>query len=66
MPAAASVSLGGLPIGLAHGVKLIHDVDAGQPLRWADVRLKEERAAHRVRRELEAAGAALPAHGGPG
>ncbi len=58
MPAADSLALGGLPIGLAHGVELVRDVAAGQPLRWADVRLKEERVAHRVRRELEAAGAA--------
>jgi predicted homoserine dehydrogenase-like protein len=57
MPAAASVTLGGLPIGLAHGVELIRDVAAGAPLRWADVRLKEERAAHRLRRALETAGA---------
>jgi predicted homoserine dehydrogenase-like protein len=58
MPATASLTLGGLPIGLAHGVELVHDVAAGQPLRWADVRLKEERTAHRLRRELEAAGGA--------
>ena len=29
MPAAASVALGGLPIGLAHGVELVRDVAAG-------------------------------------
>jgi predicted homoserine dehydrogenase-like protein len=50
MPAAQSQALGGLPIGLAHGVELTADVAQGEPLRWADVRVKEERAAHRLRR----------------
>jgi predicted homoserine dehydrogenase-like protein len=52
MPAADSAALGGLPIGLAHGVELARDVPAGCPLRWEDVRPKEERAAHRLRRQL--------------
>ncbi|MCC6433767.1 MAG: Gfo/Idh/MocA family oxidoreductase [Acidimicrobiales bacterium] len=54
MPAADSVALGGLPIGLAHGVELAADIPSGTVLRWADVVLKEERAAHRLRRALEA------------
>ena len=54
MPAADSVALGGLPLGLAHDVELLHDIAAGQPVRWADVTVKQERAAHRLRRELEA------------
>ena len=54
-PAAASRPPGYLPIGLAHGVELTADVAADQPLRWADVQLKEERTAHRLRRELETA-----------
>jgi predicted homoserine dehydrogenase-like protein len=56
LPADASLALGGLPLGLAHGVELTVDVPTGRPVRWADVRLKEERAAHRLRRELEQAG----------
>ncbi len=56
MPAGDSLVLGGLPLGLAHGVELVSDVAAGQPVRWVDVALKEERAAHRLRRELEEAG----------
>ncbi|MEZ5412481.1 MAG: Gfo/Idh/MocA family oxidoreductase [Acidimicrobiales bacterium] len=54
MPAADSRALGGLPIGLAHGVELTADVAAGQPVRWSDVAVKEERTAHRLRRRLEA------------
>ena len=38
MPAADSLRLGGLPLGLAHGVKLVHAVAAGAPVRWSDVR----------------------------
>jgi predicted homoserine dehydrogenase-like protein len=50
MPAADSRALGGLPIGLANDVELNVDVAAGQPLRWADVTVKDDRAAHRLRR----------------
>ena len=57
-PAADSLALGGLPLGLAHGVELRADVGAGDPVRWGDVILKEEGAAHRLRRELEQAGPA--------
>ena len=39
MPAADSLALGGLPLGLAHGVELA-DVAAGQPVRWGDVASK--------------------------
>ncbi|MGD9750610.1 MAG: SAF domain-containing protein, partial [Acidimicrobiia bacterium] len=54
LPAATSVAQGALPIGLAHGVELTADVPAGTVVRWADVALKEERTAHRLRRRLEA------------
>lgn len=37
MPAADSLKAGGLPIGLAHKVKLTRDVKAGSPVSWADV-----------------------------
>src|SRR5215468_12713236 len=37
MPAADSLRLGGLPIGLAHDVRLRHPVQAGTPVRWTDV-----------------------------
>ena len=37
MPAAASLQRGALPIGLAHRVPLVRDVEAGGVLRWSDV-----------------------------
>jgi predicted homoserine dehydrogenase-like protein len=55
MPAADSLVLGGLPLGLAHGVKLKHAVAADTPLRWADVEIDESQTAVKVRREMEAA-----------
>jgi predicted homoserine dehydrogenase-like protein len=55
LPAADSVRIDGFPLGLAHGVELVNDVPVDQPVRWSDVRVKEERAAHRLRRELPAA-----------
>ncbi|MGA8054370.1 MAG: Gfo/Idh/MocA family oxidoreductase [Burkholderiales bacterium] len=53
MPAAASLALGGLPLGLAHNVKLVNGVGAGQPVRWSDVRVDDSIAAVRFRREME-------------
>ena len=55
MPAADSLQLGGLPIGLAHQVRLRNPVRAGTPVRWADVGIDETSEAVRVRREMEAA-----------
>ncbi len=54
MPAADSLSLGALPIGLAQGVKLTRPVAAGAVLTRADVALDETDEAVRVRREMEA------------
>jgi len=53
MPAQASLRLGGLSLGLAHGVKLLKPVAAGQPLRWTDVAVVESSYAVKVRREME-------------
>jgi predicted homoserine dehydrogenase-like protein len=55
MPASDSLRLGGLPIGLAHHVRLRNPVKAGAPVRWADVGIDETSEAVRVRREMEAA-----------
>lgn len=55
MPAGDSLTLGGLPIGLAHGVKLKTPVRTGEAVRWADVALDETSEAVRVRRAMEAA-----------
>lgn len=55
MPASDALSLGGLPIGLAHHVNLRNDIPTGDPVRWADVEIDENLEAVRVRREMEAA-----------
>ncbi len=53
MPAAASLRLGGLPIGLAHGITLKRPVAAGQPVCWDDVAYDAEDDAVRFRRRME-------------
>lgn len=55
LPARTSLKLGGLPIGLAHGVKLKTDITAGQPITWSDVEIDETADAVRIRREMERA-----------
>ena len=54
MPAAASLAQGCLPLGLAHGWKLLHPVAAGQPLKWRDVAFDANLPAVKLRREMEA------------
>ena len=54
MPAADSLGVGALPIGLAHGVKLKRAVKAGAPVRWSDAEIDETAQAVRIRREMEA------------
>jgi predicted homoserine dehydrogenase-like protein len=44
-----------LPLGLAHGWKMLNPVKAGQPLRWSDVAFDANSTAVRVRREMESA-----------
>jgi predicted homoserine dehydrogenase-like protein len=53
MPAEASLAQGCLPLGLAHGWKLLRPVAAGQPVRWSDVAYDANSTAVRVRREME-------------
>lgn len=55
MPAADSLAQGCLPLGLAHGCKLLRPVAAGQPLRWSDVAIDAGSSAVRARREMEQA-----------
>lgn len=53
IPAARSLALGGLPIGLAHKLKLVRPVARGTILRWADVAADEAESATAFRREME-------------
>ena len=55
IPAARSLGLGALPIGLAKGVTLTRDIAEGVPLTWADVAVDSDQQAVAVRREMEAA-----------
>ena len=55
MPAADSLRIGGLPIGLANRVPLLRDVKMGQPVTWDDVRIDSIDSAYRYRRAMEAA-----------
>lgn len=53
-PAETSLSLNALPLGLAHGAKLVRDVPQDAIVSWDDVELDETQFAVRIRRELEA------------
>ena len=53
MPAQESLEIGGLPIGLAHGIRLTRSVSAGQSLTWADVEIDQTDNAYRTRRQME-------------
>jgi predicted homoserine dehydrogenase-like protein len=53
MPAAASLAQGCLPLGLAHGWKVLRPVAAGQPVRWSDVAFDANATAVKLRREME-------------
>jgi predicted homoserine dehydrogenase-like protein len=54
LPSEKSLRIGGLPLGLAHGVKLVHAVKKGQSLSWSDVAMDTGTHAYRIRREMEA------------
>ncbi len=53
LPAATSARLGGLPLGLAHNVKLLRPVKQGQSLSWADVAIDTTTPAYKLRHEME-------------
>ena len=55
MPAKRSLDIGGLPIGLAHRVKLVNDIAKGQSVRWADVDIDMTSQAVQVRKQMEQA-----------
>lgn len=55
MPAKDSLAIGGLPIGLAHGIRVKRAVAQGQSLTWDDVEIDESDDAYAYRREMEKA-----------
>ncbi len=54
LPAASSLAIGGLPIGLASRVPLLHDVKVGHPVTWSDVRMDAADPTYLYRRAMEA------------
>ena len=48
-----ALEIGGLPLGLAHNVKLVRAIKAGAPVSWSDVIVDEASSAVKVRREME-------------
>lgn len=55
LPARTSAEMGGLPLGLAHDVKLVRPVPQGQSLTWDDVAMDTGTRAYQLRREMEQA-----------
>jgi predicted homoserine dehydrogenase-like protein len=53
MPAEDSLKIGGLPIGLAHHVKLKRAIGKGEQIGWTDAEINETSEAYRIRREME-------------
>ena len=53
-PAATSLNLGGLPIGLARNVKLKSDIPINQLVRWQDLDIDEMQDEVKIRRQMEA------------
>lgn len=53
MPARKSLDFGGLPLGLAHSLKLVRPVAKDQVLSWKDVEADTSISAYRARREME-------------
>jgi len=53
IPAARSLALGALPIGLAHHVKVLRNVAAGDVVTASDVALDDTLQAVRIRRDME-------------
>ena len=54
MPASKSLAVGGLPIGLAHRVKLTNKIKRDQPITWADVDIDRSTEAVITRQAMEA------------
>ena len=53
LPAERSAAMGGLPLGLAHNVKVVRPVKKGQSVSWSDVAMDTSTHAYRTRKEME-------------
>lgn len=52
-PAKKSLAIGGLPLGLAHNLKVVRPVAMDQPLTWNDVAVDPGVPAYQLRKEME-------------
>jgi predicted homoserine dehydrogenase-like protein len=53
LPSERSTAIGGLPLGLAHNVKVVRAVKKGQSLSWSDVAMDTGTNAYRARKQME-------------
>ncbi|QWK80699.1 NAD(P)H-dependent oxidoreductase [Ochrobactrum sp. BTU1] len=53
IPAATSSKLDAVPIGLAHGMKLKHDIEDGRTISWSDVEYNADDVTIGLRKEME-------------
>jgi predicted homoserine dehydrogenase-like protein len=53
LPATKSAAIGGLPLGLAHNVKLVRAVKQGRSLTWDDVAIDTTTDAYKTRKAME-------------
>ncbi len=53
LPAATSAAMGGVPLGLAHDIKVVRPVRQGQSLTWADVAIDTTTRAYQLRQQME-------------
>lgn len=53
LPAKQSSAMGGLPLGLAHQIKVTRPVKKGQSLCWDDVLIDKTTDAYKIRMEME-------------
>jgi predicted homoserine dehydrogenase-like protein len=53
LPVQTSSRIGGLPLGLAHEVKVVRAVAKGQSLTWRDVAIDTTTQAYRIRKAME-------------
>lgn len=53
LPAQKSLAMGGLPLGLAHDIKVIRPVQKGQSLCWDDVAVDINTHAYKIRKQME-------------
>ena len=53
LPAGTSMRIGGVPLGLAHDVKVVRPVAKGASVSWSDVAIDTTTRAYALRRELE-------------